>query len=160
MGREEEGLSSNHPELVALWECLETQQDHENLLYLTDSESTLQVINKWIGGGAKLSLAKTVDTDILRSIVIKLQKRVQAKAATLLIKVKAHRGCPLNEETDIRTEMGRMKEEHEKAWSDPTTRIIYQWSENNKTKKGTPTTRQSAWTQAARNRMRQKEDEI
>ena len=77
-------------------------------MYLTDREdTTLQVINKWIGGGVKLNLAKTVDTDILRSIVIKLQQRVQAKAATLLIKVKAHRCCPLNEEADIRAEMGR-----------------------------------------------------
>ncbi len=120
MGREEEGLSSNRPELVALWECLQAHQDHENLLYLTDSETTLQAINKWIGGGAKLSLAKTADEDILRVIVIKLQKRVKAKAATLLIKVKAHRGCRLNEEPDIRAEMGRKKEEQEKTWSDST----------------------------------------
>ena len=54
VGREEEGLSSNRPELVALWECLESYPDNENLLYLTDSEATLQAINKWIGGGAKL----------------------------------------------------------------------------------------------------------
>jgi hypothetical protein len=43
---------------------------------------------------------------------------VKAKAGTLLIKcikVKAHRGCPLNEEEDIRAEMGRMKEEKEKT---------------------------------------------
>jgi ribonuclease HI len=120
VGREEEGLSSNRPELVALWECLQAHQDHENLLYLTDSETTLQAINKWIGGGAKLSLAKTADEDILRVIVIKLQKRVKAKAATLLIKVKAHRGCRLNEEPDIRAEMGRKKEEQEKTWSDST----------------------------------------
>ena len=104
-------MSSNRPELVTHWECLEAHPDHENLLYLTDSEATLQVINKWIGGGAKLSLAKTADADILKAIVIKLQKRVQAKAGTLLIKVKAHRGCPLNEEADIRAEMGRMKQE-------------------------------------------------
>jgi hypothetical protein len=88
VGREEEGLSSNRPELVTLWECLKTHQDHENLLYLTDSETTLQSINKWIGGGAKVRLAKTVDTDILTVIVIKLQKRVQAKTTTLLIKLK------------------------------------------------------------------------
>ena len=60
-----EGLSSNSPELVALWECLESHPDNENLKYLTVSEVTLQAINKWIGGGAKLSLAKTVDTNIL-----------------------------------------------------------------------------------------------
>ncbi len=56
--------------------------DNENLLYLTDSEATLQAINKWIGGGAKLSLTKTVDADIIRGIVIKLQQRVQTKDAT------------------------------------------------------------------------------
>jgi hypothetical protein len=105
--------NSNRPELVILWEYLETHQDHENLLYLTDRETTLQVINKWIGGGAKLNLAKTADTDILKVIVIKLQKRVESKETTLLIKVKAHRGSPLNEETDIRSEMGRMKKEQE-----------------------------------------------
>ena len=99
-------MSSNRPELVALWGCLESHPDHENLLYLTDSETTPQAINKWIGGGAKLSLVKTTDADILKSIVIKLQKRMQAKAGTLLLKVKAHRGCPLNEEADIRAEMG------------------------------------------------------
>jgi ribonuclease HI len=160
VGREEEGLSSNRPELVALWQCLEAHQDHENLLYLTDSETTRQAINKWIGGGAKLSLAKTADANILRAIVIKFQKRVKAKAATLLIKVKAHRGCPLNEEADIKAEMGRMKEEQEKTWSEVTKRTIYQWSEVSKTKTGTLTTKQSAWTQAVRNRMRQKAGEI
>ena len=111
VGREEEGMSSNRPELVALRESLEAHPDNENLLYLTDSEATLQAINKWIGGGAKLSLAKTADADVLRVIIVKLQQRVKAKTATLLIKVKAHRGCPLNEEADIRTEMGRMNRE-------------------------------------------------
>ena len=64
VGREEEGLISNRTKLVALWEDLESHQDHENLLYLTVSEDTLQTINKWIGGGAKLSLAKTADADV------------------------------------------------------------------------------------------------
>jgi hypothetical protein len=105
-------------------------------------------------------LAKTSDTDILRVIVIKLQKRAQAKSATLLIKVKAHRGWPLHEETDIRAEMGRMKEEQEKTWREPTNRTIYQWSETSKTKKGTLTTRQSEWTQTVHNRMWQRAGEI
>ncbi len=72
VGREEEGMSSNRPELVPLRECLETHPDSENLLYLTDNETTLQSINKWIGGGAKLSLAKTADADVLRDIIVKL----------------------------------------------------------------------------------------
>ena len=52
-------MSSNHPELVALRECLEGHRDNEDLMYLTDSEVTLQAINKWIGGGAKLILTRS-----------------------------------------------------------------------------------------------------
>ncbi len=74
-------MSSNRPELVALRECLESHPDNTNLLYLTDSEATLQAINKWIGGGAKLNLAKTTDADVLKAIIVKLQQRVKAKAA-------------------------------------------------------------------------------
>ncbi len=64
-----------------------------------------EAIKKWIGGGAKLSLARSPDGDVLKAIIIKLQKRVKAGAATLLIKVKAHRGDPLNEEADILAEI-------------------------------------------------------
>ncbi len=56
--------------------------------------------------------------------------------------------------------MGRVKEEQEKTWSEPTNRTIYQWSETSKTKDGTLTTKQTAWTQAVRNRMQQKAGEI
>jgi ribonuclease HI len=107
--REEEGLSSNRPELVSLRECLEAHEDHVDLLYLTDSEASLQTIHKWIGYGAKLSLSKSPDADILNDIILKLQKRVEAGAATLLIKVKVHRGDPLNEEADIRAVLGQRK---------------------------------------------------
>jgi hypothetical protein len=64
--REEEDVSSNRPELVSLWECLETHPDNENLLYLTDNQTTLQTINKWIGGGDKLSPVKTVDVHSMK----------------------------------------------------------------------------------------------
>jgi hypothetical protein len=100
-----------------------------------------------------LSLVKTPDSDVLRSFVIKLQERVQAKTTTSLVKLKEYRGCPLNEETDIRDEMGRMKEENEKTWNTSTNRTIYQWSEDSKTKKGINITKQTMWTQAVHNRM-------
>ena len=108
-------MSSNHPELVALRECLEAHRDNENLVYLTDSEDTLQSINEWVGGGAKLSLTRSPDGDVRKPIIIKPQKRVKTGALTLLIKVKVHRGDPLNEEADIRDEMGRLKEDKEKT---------------------------------------------
>jgi hypothetical protein len=53
-----------------------------------------------------------------------------------------------------------MKQEQEKTWSTPTNRTIHQWSEASKTKGGVNTTKQKAWTQAVRNRMRQKAGEI
>ena len=40
---------------------------------------------------------------------VQLQKRVETGTTTLLIKVKTHRGDPLNEETDIRAELGLKK---------------------------------------------------
>ncbi len=95
VGREEEGLCSNRPELVDLRECLEAHDDHIDLLYLTDTEATLQSIHKWIGGGAKSNLSGSTDADVLRTIILKLQKRVETGETTLLIKVKA-RGDPLN----------------------------------------------------------------
>ena len=99
VGIEEEDLSSNRPELVSLTECLESHDDHIDLLYLTDSESSLQTLHKWIGGGELLNLSKSPDVDVLKTIVLKLQRRVEAGATTMLIKVKSHRGETLNEET-------------------------------------------------------------
>ena len=101
-----------------------SHQDHENLLYFTDSEVTLQSINKWIGGGAKLRLVRSPDGDVLKAIILKLQKRVKAGASTLLIKVKTHRGDPPNKEAEIRAEVGRLKEENKKIWSAQTSRTI------------------------------------
>ena len=124
--REEEVLSSNRPELVSLRECLETHDDHIDLLCLTDNEESLQTIHKWIGGGAKLNLSKSSDADVLKVIVLKIQKRVEAGATTLLIKVKVHRGDPLNEEADIRAELGRLKEYKETIWNDSSDRTVYQ----------------------------------
>jgi hypothetical protein len=49
VGREDEGVSSTRPEMVALAECLEDHGDDINLLYLTDSEAILQAIHRWIG---------------------------------------------------------------------------------------------------------------
>ncbi len=149
VGRENEGVSSTRPELVVLTDCLEDHGDDVSLLYLTDSEEILQDIHRWIGCGVKLNLSKSPDADVLKKIVIKLQKRVLTGAETLLIKVKAHRGDPLNEEADIRTEMELPKEQKEVGWNNPTNRTIYRW-------KVGPQTRSTTWTNTVRNRFRQK----
>jgi hypothetical protein len=74
----------------------------QDLLYLTDSESLLKTISKWVGEGTRANLATTPDGDLVREIVQILQKRVTAGANTFLIKIKSHRGEPLNEAADSR----------------------------------------------------------
>ena len=97
---------------------IEGHDDHIDLLYLTDSETTLQAIHKWIGGGTKLNLSRSSDT-VLKVIILKLQKRVEAGGKT-------HQGDPLNEETDIRAELGRLKEYKETIWNDTSDRTVYE----------------------------------
>jgi hypothetical protein len=69
--------------MVTLAECLEDHGDNINLLYLTDSEAILQAIHRWIAYGAKLNLSKAPDADVLKKIIIKLQKRVLTGVVTL-----------------------------------------------------------------------------
>jgi hypothetical protein len=78
VGREDEEVSSSRPELIVFVECLEDHGDDVSLLYLTDSDAILQDIHRWIGYGAKLNLPKSPEADVLKKIIIKLQKRVLA----------------------------------------------------------------------------------
>ncbi len=79
----------------------------------------------------------------MKTIILKLQKRVEAGVSTLLIKVKTHRGDPLNEEADIRAELGRRKEYKETIWDDLSGRTVYQWPAKQGTTKVLKT---SVWT--------------
>jgi hypothetical protein len=60
---------------------------------------------------------------------------------------------PLNEEADIRTEMGHRKEHQEVRWNNPTNRTIYRWKIGQHR-------RSTAWTNTVRSRFRQKTGEI
>ena len=70
----------------------------EDAFLLCDNEAVLRVIKKWVGKGGKATLATAPDADILREIVCLLTQRVRAGRATFLIKVKSHRGEPINEQ--------------------------------------------------------------
>ena len=81
--------------------------DHEDLVTATDSEVLCRVVGRWVGQGGKASLANTADADILEYILAKLEARIAAKSRTFLVKVKEHRGEPLNEGADDLTEADR-----------------------------------------------------
>ena len=79
----------------------------EDALLLCDNEAVLRVIRKWVGQGGKATLATAPDADILREIVCLLTPRVRAGRATFMVKVKSHRGEPINERADTLAEEGR-----------------------------------------------------
>ena len=54
MGREEEGSSSNRPELAAFLLALRDTLMEEPLLYLCDNQSLLKAVTRWIGGLVKV----------------------------------------------------------------------------------------------------------
>jgi len=101
VGREEEGSSSNQPELAALLLALRDTLIEKPLLYLCDNLSLLKAGNRWMGEGGKATLVGATDADILAAGIEILRKRIAVGTATFLVKVKAHRGEPANEGTDI-----------------------------------------------------------
>ncbi len=81
-------------------------------------------------------------------------------ATTLRIKVKAHRGDPLNEETDIRAELDRLKEYKETIWNDSSDRTVYEWPVTSTKHGGVPVLKTSVCSNTVRNYIRQKTGEI
>jgi len=91
VGREEEGTSSNRPELGGVVLALRQAELSEDVLILCDNESVLKAIKKWIGQGGRATLANAPDADILREIVELLRTRIEAGQATFFVQVKSHR---------------------------------------------------------------------
>jgi ribonuclease HI len=106
VGREEEGASSNRPELGGVVLSLQSAALSEDALSLCDNETVLRVIKKWVGQGGKATLATSPDTDILGEIVCLLTQCVRAGRATFLMKVKSHRGEQINEQAETLAEEG------------------------------------------------------
>ena len=71
-------------------------------------------------------MVQEVDADILREIVCLLTQRVRAGRATFLIKVKWHRGEPINERADTLAEEGRGMSDDDKRWGDRTDRMTFE----------------------------------
>ena len=83
---------------------------------------------KWTGEGKSPSMQGNPDADILREIVQLLGERIEQGLPTIFIKIKAHRGDPLNESADTWADEGRKSENI--RWSLPSNRPIFYWTEN------------------------------
>jgi len=94
--REEEGVSSLRPELAAIARTLQATPEESDLLYLCDSEASLNKMSR-MGSGPRTMLAWDANADIMISIIECVRARVLRGARTFMIKIKVHRGEPLNE---------------------------------------------------------------
>jgi len=100
VGREEEGCSSNRPELAAFSLVLRDTLIEEPLLYLCDNQSLLKAVNR-IGEGREAMLVGAPDLDILAAAIQVLRKRIAAGTSTFLVKVNAHRGELANKRANV-----------------------------------------------------------
>jgi ribonuclease HI len=131
VGREEEGVSSLRPELAAMARTLQAAPAESDLLYLCDSEAALNKISRWIGSGPRTTLAGDANADIMTSIIECVRERVQKGARTFMVKIKAHRGEPLNELADTQAENARQLPDECRQWTVRIPSITYEWSDNN-----------------------------
>jgi hypothetical protein len=85
--------------------------------------------------------------DIMISIIERIRERVQKGARTFMVKVKAHRGEPLNEKADTQAENARQLQDDCRQWTVRTPSMTYEWSDSNGVKRTT------AWSKAVRKAM-------
>ena len=147
VGREEEGTSSLRPELAAIARTLQAIPLETDLLYLCDSEAALYRMSRWIGSGPRTTLAGDPNADIVTSIVERMRARVLKGARTFMVKVKAHRGEPLNENADTQAESARQLPSEHRQWTTRTQTTTYEWRDNDGVMHVT------AWSKAVRNAM-------
>ena len=107
----------------------------------------MKAVKKWVGQGGRATLADAPDADILREILELLRMRIEAGRATFFVKVKSHRGEPLNERADTLAEKGRARPEDEKRWNERTDRMTFTVTQQGNSKT-------SVWTDSVRNAFR------
>jgi ribonuclease HI len=147
VGREEEGVSSLRPELAAIARTLQATPVESDLLYLCDSEAALNKMSRWIGSGPRTTLAGDANADIMMTIIECVRARVLRGARTFMIKIKAHRGEPLNEKADTQAENARQLSSECQQWTTRTQRMTYEWEDSDGVQHVT------AWSKAVRNAM-------
>jgi len=89
--------------------------------------SPAEPVKRWVGEGGKATLVGAPDADILLEASEELRKRTTAGTAMLLVKVKAHRGEPANEEADIQADKAISGKDIPTEWHDRTNQAVFTW---------------------------------
>jgi hypothetical protein len=83
-----------------------------------------------LGSGPRTTLAGDANADIMISIIECVRARVLRGARTFLVKVKAHRGEPLNEKADTQAENARQLSSECQQRTTRTQRMAYEWNDS------------------------------
>jgi hypothetical protein len=129
VGCEAEGSSSNRQILAAFVLALRGTPVTKPMLYLCNNQALLKVLKRSVGEGRKATLVGAPDADILLEAIEEIRKRTTAGAATFLVKVKAHRGEPVNEEAAIQADKAISDKDVPTEWHDRTNRAVFTWQE-------------------------------
>jgi ribonuclease HI len=100
------------------------------VIYLCNSEASLHKMSRWIASGPRTTLAGDANADIMTSIIECVRARVLRGARTFMVKVKEHRGEPLNEKADTQAENARQLSSECQQWTTRTQRMTYEWKES------------------------------
>jgi hypothetical protein len=117
-----------------------TTRDRSAVLVTLDKES------RWVWRGPRTTLAGDANANIMKKIIECVRERVLRGARTFMVKVKAHRGEPLNERADTPAERARQFPEERRQWTNRTPRMTYEWHDKD-------VKRVSTWSKAVRNAM-------
>ena len=99
------------------------------MLYLCDNPALLKAVERWVGEGGKATLVGAPDADILLEAIKELRTTTTAGAATFLVRVKAHRGEPADEEADIQADKAISDKDIPMEWHDRTNQAVFTWQE-------------------------------
>ena len=78
---EEEGSSSNRPEIAAFVLALRCTPVTKPMLYLCDNQALLTAVKRWEGEGGKATLVGAPDADILLSAIEELRKKDNSRSS-------------------------------------------------------------------------------
>ena len=92
--------SSLRPELTAIGLACEDSPIDEDLTVLTDSLSSMTLLKSLQRKDFPLWLYRHAERQLLTYVVSRINRRAAAGVLTRFVKVKAHRGEPLNEAAD------------------------------------------------------------
>ena len=80
VGREEEGSSSNRPELAAFVLALRGTSVTKPMLYSCDNQALLKAVKIWVGEGEKATSVGAPDADILLEAIEELRKKNNSRS--------------------------------------------------------------------------------